>query len=159
MQIINDEVQLNDYEEWLAAAKAAHPAARHNKQGEPGWVRGYGSPEDEEFVTGPDMQADVVAVWCADVGFGWVAVTPETAARMKAEPAESLVYFKVTEYNVFSRKRGATHLMAANGALLHAKVAQAAALHIDADTVLLEVLSERPNGIVVVLSDEEVEAV
>lgn len=155
---VQDEVQFQDYEAWLAAARAAQPAARHNKRGLPGWVQGYGSPEDEEFVTGPDMQADVVAVWCADDGFGWVAVNPETAARMKAEPAESLVYFKVTEYNVFSRKRGATHLMAANGALLHAKVARAAALHIDADTVLLEVLSECPSGIAVVLSDEEVEA-
>ena len=156
MQIINDEVQLTDYEEWLAAAKAAHPAARHNKQGQPGWVHGYGEANDEEFVTGPDMQADVVAVWCADDGFGWVAVTPETAASMKAV---ELVYFKVTEYNVFSRKRGATHLMAANGDLLHAKVATAAAKHIDADTVLLEVLSGRPSGIIVVLTDEQVEAV
>ena len=73
--------------------------------------------------------------------------------------ATELVYFKVTEYNVFSRKRGATHLMAVNGALLYAKVATAAAKHIDADTVLLEVLSERPSGIVVVLTDEQVEAV
>ena len=53
---MQDEVQFNDYEEWLAAAKAAHPAARHNKQGLPGWVRGYGEAHDEEFVTGPDMQ-------------------------------------------------------------------------------------------------------
>ena len=155
---VQDEAEFQDYEAWVAAASAAHPTARHNKRGLPGWMQGYGSPEDEEFVTGPDMQADVVAVWCADAGFGWVAVNPETAARMKAEPAESLVYFKVTEYNVFSRKRGATHLMAANGALLYAKVAQAAALHIGADTVLFEMLSERPNGIVVALSDEEVEA-
>ena len=152
---VQDEAEFQDYEAWLAAAKAAHPAARHNKQGLPGWVRGYGEAHDEEFVTGPDMQADVVAVWCTDDGFGWVAVQPQTAADMKAT---ELVYFKVTEYNVFSRKRGATHLMAANGALLYAKVARAAALHIDADTVLLEVLSERPKGIVVVLSDEEVEA-
>ena len=153
---VQDEVQFQDYEAWLAAARAAQPTARHNKRGLPGWVQGYGSPEDEEFVTGPDMQADVVAVWCADDGFGWVAVTPETAASMKAV---ELLYFKVTEYNVFSRKRGATHLMAANGALLHAKVATAAAKHIDADTVLLEVLSERPSGIIVVLTDEQVEAV
>ena len=153
---MQDEVQFEDYEQWLAAARAAQPTARHNKRGLPGWEQGYGSPEDEEFVTGPDMQADVVAVWCADDGFGWVATNPETAADMKAT---ELVYFKVTEYNVFSRKRGATHLMAANGALLHAKVATAAAKHIDADTVLLEVLSERPSGIVVVLTDEQVEAV
>ena len=153
---LHDETNHTDYEEWLAAAKAAHPAARHNKQGQPGWVHGYGDAADEEFVTGPDMQADVVAVWVADAGFGWVAVVPETAADMKA--SDGLVYFKVTEYNVFSRKRGADHLMAANGELLHAKVARAAALHIDADTVLLEVLSERPSGIVVVLTDEQVEA-
>ena len=153
---VQDEFQFQDYEAWLAAARAAHPTARHNKLDLTGWVCG---DYDEEFVIGSAMQTDVVATWCADDGFGWVAMNPETAARMKAEPAESLVYFKVTEYNVFSRKRGATHLMAANGALLHAKVARAAALHIDADTVLLEVLSERPNGIVVVLSDEEVEAV
>lgn len=153
---INDELNFSDYEEWLAAAKAAHPAARHNKQGQPGWVHGYGSAEDEEFVTGPDMQADVVAVWCADDCFGWVAVQPETAASMKA--SDELVYFEVVEYNVFSRKRGAAHLMAANGALLYAQVARAAALHIDADTVLLTPLSERPKGIVVVLTDAQVEA-
>ena len=155
MQIINGEIEFNDYEEWLAAAKAAHPTARHNKQGLPGWVHGYGEANDEEFLNGPDMQADLVAVWCTDDGFGWVAVTPENAASMKAV---ELVYFKVTEYNVFNRKRGATHLMAANGSLPLEKVGAAAAKHIGSYRVLMELLSERPSGIVVVLTDEQVGA-
>ena len=66
------ENEYHDYASWLAAAKAAHPSARHNKPGTPGWVQGYGQPEDEEFVTGPDMQADVVAVWMPADNFGYV---------------------------------------------------------------------------------------
>lgn len=151
------EKEFNDYEDWLAAAKAAHPAARHNKQGLPGWVHGYGEANDEEFVTGPDMQADVVAVWVADDGFGWVLVVPTTAADMKAD---ELVYFDVVAYNVFTRKRGDTvHHMAASGRLLQDQVGRAAALHLDADTVLLTPLQERPAGFVVVLTDEQVEGV
>lgn len=151
------EKKFNDYEDWLAAAKAAHPAARHNKQGLPGWVHGYGEANDEEFVTGPDMQADVVAVWVADDGFGWVLAAPTTAADMKSD---ELVYFDVVSYNVFTRKRGATvHHMAASGRLMQAQVGRAAALHLGAGTVLITPLQERPAGFVVVLTDEQVESV
>lgn len=65
--------EFDDYEEWLAEAKRRFPKARHNKKGLPGYVNGYGEENDEEFVTGPDMQADLVAVWVADDEFGWVA--------------------------------------------------------------------------------------
>ena len=151
------EKEFNDYEDWLAAAKAAHPAARHNKQGLPGWVHGYGEANDEEFVTGPDMQADVVAVWCADNGFGWVLEAPATAADMKSS---ELVYFSVVAYNVFTRKRGdMVHHMAASGHLPQHLFGRAAARHLGADTVLLTPLLERPAGFVVVLSDEQVEGV
>lgn len=64
--------EFDDYEEWLAAAKSRFPKARHNKKGLPGYVPGYGEEDDEEFVVGPDMQADVVAVWVADDDFGWI---------------------------------------------------------------------------------------
>ena len=137
----SNEIEFTDLEQWRAAAKAAHPAAENV----------FEDVLHEAFVAG----GDVVADWNGDDGYGWVVASLETAADMKEV---ELVYFEITEYNVFSHKRGATHLMAANGDLLHAKVATAAAKHIDADTVLLKPLLERPSGIIVVLTDEQVEA-
>lgn len=64
--------EYDDYDQWLADVKRQHPKARHNKKGLPGWVHGYGEEEDEEFVTGPDMQSDVVGVWNTHDGFGWI---------------------------------------------------------------------------------------
>lgn len=70
--------EYDDYDQWLADVKKHWPKARHNKRGLPGYKPGYGEPEDEEFVIGPDMQADVVAVWVAKDGFGWLMRNPQS---------------------------------------------------------------------------------
>lgn len=64
--------EYDDYDQWLADAKKHWPKARHNKKGNPGWKQGYGEENDEEFLVGPDLQSDVVGVWMANDGFGWL---------------------------------------------------------------------------------------
>lgn len=66
------EKEFSEYEEWVNVAKSSYPHARHNKRGLPGYTQGYGNEDDEEFVVGPDMQADVVAVWNSEDKFGLV---------------------------------------------------------------------------------------
>lgn len=64
--------EYDDYDQWLKDIKEQWPDARHNKKGEPDWQQGYGEENDEEFLIGPDMQADVVGVWVTDDKFGWL---------------------------------------------------------------------------------------
>ena len=64
--------EYDDYDQWIADAKRHWPKARHNKPGTTGWVQGYGEENDEEFLRGPDLQSDVVAVWNTDDSFGWI---------------------------------------------------------------------------------------
>ena len=79
-----EDIEFEDHSQWLSAVKKLWPQAKHNKKGEPGYVGGYGDENDEEFVIGPDMQADVVAVWVADSDFGWV-VKPATSKKSDLE--------------------------------------------------------------------------
>jgi hypothetical protein len=64
--------EYDDYDQWVSEAKKHWPNARHNKKGEPGYTPGYGEEEDEEFVDGEDMQADIVAVWSSEDQSGWI---------------------------------------------------------------------------------------